>query len=69
MSQRVQAQLHAGAGKTLLGFFGLDFGRRIVSVIFRFHLRTSNPHGHDDVAVAVGLVGEGAHLSGGLFIF
>src|SRR5882762_7306808 len=29
----------------------------------------SNAHGHDDVAVAVGLVGERAHLPGGLFVF
>jgi hypothetical protein len=29
----------------------------------------SNAHGHDDVAIAVGLVGERAHLAGGLFVF
>ena len=29
----------------------------------------SDAHGHDDVAVAVGFVGEGAHLAGGLFVF
>jgi hypothetical protein len=32
----VQAQLQAGAGKILLGFFGLDFERGIVSKIFCF---------------------------------
>jgi hypothetical protein len=69
MSQRVQAQLHAGAGNTFLGFFAMDFGRRIASVNFRSHLRTSNSHRHDHVAVPVDLIGEGAHLSGGLFVF
>src|SRR6266436_1079188 len=29
----------------------------------------SDAHGHDDVAVAIGFVGEGAHLSGRLFVF
>src|SRR5260221_5532071 len=29
----------------------------------------SDAHGHDDVAVAIGFVGEGAHLAGGLFVF
>src|SRR5947208_10876031 len=28
----------------------------------------SDAHGHDDVAVAVGLVGEGTHLPGRLFV-
>ena len=69
MSQRVQVQQNPGAGKTLLGFFGLGFGRRIAQIIFRSRLQTSNPHRHDDVSVAVGLIGEGAHLSGGLFVF
>src|SRR6266849_1085567 len=27
-----------------------------------------NPHGHDDVSVAVLIVGEGAHLAGGLLV-
>ena len=31
--------------------------------------RESDTHGHDDVAVAVRLVGERAHLPGGLFVF
>jgi hypothetical protein len=30
--------------------------------------KKSDAHGHDDVAVAVGFVGEGAHLAGGLFV-
>src|SRR5882724_10373166 len=29
----------------------------------------SDAHGHDDVAVAIGFVGKGAHLSGRLFVF
>jgi hypothetical protein len=29
----------------------------------------SNPHRHNDVPVAVGFFGEGAHLAGRLFIF
>jgi hypothetical protein len=37
MSQRVQVQLHAGAGNTLSFFFFLEFGRRILSVGFYFH--------------------------------
>src|SRR2546430_5530553 len=28
----------------------------------------SDAHGHDDVAVAIGLVGKGAHLAGRLFV-
>jgi len=31
--------------------------------------KNSNAHGHDDVAVAVGLIGERPHLAGGLFVF
>ena len=31
--------------------------------------RRSNSHGHDDVAIARGLVGEGAELAGGLLVF
>src|SRR5437016_10565476 len=30
--------------------------------------KKSDAHGHDDVAVAVGLVGERPHLPGGLFV-
>jgi hypothetical protein len=33
-----------------------------------FKCDPSDAHGHDDVAVAVGFVGEGAELAGGLFV-
>jgi len=36
--------------------------------VFCFSRKSSDTHGHDDVAVAVGLIGERAHLPGGLFV-
>src|SRR6266404_10005503 len=42
-----------------------------VSAFFKWKVVFRDPsdaHGHDDVAVAVGLIGERTHLAGGLFI-
>src|SRR5664279_841230 len=31
--------------------------------------KTSDAHGHDDVAIAIAVIGEGTHLTGGLLVF
>jgi len=38
------------------------------SVFTTRDVNASDAHGHDDVAVAIAFVGEGAHLAGGLFV-
>src|SRR6202012_5407505 len=54
------------------------FGSVVVTKLFTHTLiinnagrksKRSDAHGHNDVAVAIAFVGEGAHLSCGLFVF
>src|ERR1700757_2165561 len=43
--------------------------RRVVAIeILASHPSASDAHGHNDVAIAIALVGEWAHLSGGLLV-
>src|SRR5690242_3331242 len=42
--------------------------RKMRKPVSKTRARKSNAHGHDDVTIPVGLVGERTHLAGGLFV-
>jgi hypothetical protein len=48
---------------------GLGEGRKFAQKSKFFRAQRSDAHGHYDVAVAAGIVAEGAELAGGLFVF